>query len=218
MTPTQDRQYTLEQIHLLAMDGWSHYPEGRFLHGIHRHWRLEETLRQAVSRWLNTRTVDRAAVMADLGYDYDDYERVMSDAAVALYEDLAARIPEWTVEYANGDLENFRDRRAAFAAASGEDRWVYHLYDREADECHSCWTGSDIERIKLAYRYNGSGQPIPAARKAIAERRYDDARRLLDEVQGMPIAVDGEARLYSAPGIAWVEGEIDGFDFMAVVE
>ena len=217
MTPTQDTKYTPEQAHLLGVDGYYHYPEGRFLHEVQRHWRIDETLPQAVGRWLDTQVVDRAGVMADLGYDDDaDYLAVMTDAGEALYNDLAASIPQYTVEYANGDLEDFPDRRAAFDAASGEDRWVYYLCD--ADSCYSCWSGEDIERIKLAYRYDDGGSPIPAAHTAIAQREYGDARRLLDAVRGVPNAVDGETRLYSAPGITWVEGEIDGWDFMAVVE
>ena len=220
MTPTQKTKYTPEQAHLLGIDNdWHHFPEGRFLHEVQRHWRIDERLHQALGRWLNTRTVDRAAVMADLGCDEDaDYLAMMTDAGEALYNDLVARIAQWTVEYANGDLEGFPDRRAAFEAASGEDRWVYYLYDRDADSCHSCWSGEDIERIKLAYRYDAGGSPIPAARTAIAQREYGDARRLLDAVRGVPNAVDGRCRLYSAPGITWVEGEIDDWDYMAVVE
>ena len=217
MTPTQNR-YTPEQVHLLEIDGWHYYPEGRFLHDVQYNWRIGETLRQALGRWLNTRTVDRAAVMADLGHDADDYDAVMIDAGEALYTDLVARIAQWTVEYENGDLEDFMDRRTAFAHARGGDRGVYYLYDYDADSCHSCWTGEDIELIKLAYRHDVSGRPINAARTAIAERNFDDARALLDAVRGVPNAVDGETRLYNAPGISWVEGEIDGRDFMAVVE
>lgn len=220
MTPTQDKTYTPEQAHLLGIeDGYNHFPEECFLHYVQYNWRIDETLRQALGRWLNARTVDRAAVMADLGYDEDaDYLTTMTDVGEALYTDLVARIAQWTVEYDNGDLEDFMDRRTAFAHASGEDRGVYYLYDYDTDNCHSCWTGEDIERIKLADRYDAGGRPIPAARTAIAQREYDDARKLLDAVRGVPNAVDGETRLYSVPGISWVEGEIDGLDFMAVVE
>ena len=220
MTPTQEKKYTPEQAHLLGIDNdWHHFPEGRFLHEVRYNRRIGETLRQTLGRWLNARTVDRAAVMADLGYDEDaDYLALMTDVGEALYNDLVARIAQWTVEYANGDLEDFPDRRTAFAHASGEDRGVYYLYDYDEDNCHSCWTGEDIERIKLADRYDASGRPILAARMAIAQREYEDARKLLDKVRGVPNAVGGETRLYSVPGITWVEGEIDGLEFMAVVE